>query len=266
MNFRQISVIGIYLTAMLLCANVGIVQVSAKVPPRPEPAYAVNDFASIFTSRQRTEIERTLVSFAERTSNQIVVVTVNDLDGYEPAMYAYEIGEKWGVGSSTFDNGVVVLVKPKTMTSKGQVYIAVGYGLEGVIPDAIAKRIVENEMIPHFRENDYYTGVAEALKVIMSLAEGEYSAQEYADSDDSDTFAVIIVLLFVILLILGIFKGRGPTDIGGHGSRRSSVADAIFWGTLLGGSGRSGGGGFRGGFGGGFGGGSFGGGGAGGSW
>lgn len=262
-----------WLTVVLVFASVLPVQVSAQVPPRPEPAYAVNDFANLFTPVQRMEMERTLVTFADSTSNRVVVVTINDLNGYEPSTFAYEIGEKWGVGSAEFDNGVVVLVKPKTHDSKGQVYIAVGYGLEGVIPDAIAKRIIENEMIPHFRENDYYGGVEAALKVIISLAKGEYSKEEYADSGESFMpFLYIVVIIMLILMVLGSRKGRGkgPTDIGGRGSSRSSVAEAMFWGSLLGGGysggGRSSGGGFSGGFGGGFGGGHFGGGGAGGSW
>ena len=214
----------------VLCAALAVFvsTAAAQVPEKPAVPRAVNDFAGIFSASDAEYMNRALVSFADSTSNRIVVVTVNDLGGMEPAMFAYEIGEQWGVGSSKFDNGVVVLVKPKTASSSGQVYIAVGYGLEGAIPDAIAKRIVENEMIPRFRQEDYAGGVAAALNVLIR---------------------------------------NGPTNIG-HGG--SSVADAIFWSSILGGGRSHGGGfsggGFSGGFGGGFGGGSFGGGGAGGSW
>ena len=225
---------------------------------------AVNDFAGIFSASDAEYMNRVLVSFADSTSNRIVVVTVNDLGGMDPAMFAYEIGERWGVGSEKFDNGIVVLVKPKTSSSSGQVYIAVGYGLEGAIPDAIAKRIVENEMIPRFRENDYTGGVAAALNVLMRLSAGEISYKEYEESvsDGAGGFVALgFIILFIIVLVIA--RRNGPTNIG-HGG--SSVADAIFWSSILGG-GRSHGGGFSGGgFSGGFGGGSFGGGGAGGSW
>lgn len=240
-----------------------------KIPQRPSPAYAVNDYAGLFTESQRRYLEETLVSFADTTSNRIVIVTTNDLAGYEPSMYAYEIGEQWGVGNSSFDNGVVLIIKPKTESSKGQTYIAVGYGLEGAIPDAIAKRIVERELIPHFQENDYFGGVDAALRVIMDLASGEYSYKEYRKSGEK-SFNLFYLLLGIGLFILAAALSRGshngPTDIGSGGTRRSSVSDAIFWGSFLGGSGGRSGGGFSGGFGGGFGGGSFGGGGAGGSW
>ena len=250
----------------VLCAALAafVVTAAAQVPEKPSVPRAVNDFAGIFSASDAEYMNRVLVSFADSTSNRIVVVTVNDLGGMDPAMFAYEIGERWGVGSEKFDNGIVVLVKPKTSSSSGQVYIAVGYGLEGAIPDAIAKRIVENEMIPRFRENDYTGGVAAALNVLMRLSAGEISYKEYEESvsDGAGGFVALgFIILFIIVLVIA--RRNGPTNIG-HGG--SSVADAIFWSSILSG-GRSHGGGFSGGgFSGGFGGGSFGGGGAGGSW
>ena len=253
---------------LLAAVLVLTVSVSAQIPPRPSVPRAVNDFAGVFSRSDAEYMNRVLVDFADSTSNRIVVVTVDDLGGIEPAMFAYEIGEQWGVGSDKFDNGVVVLVKPKTSRSSGQVYIAVGYGLEGAIPDAIAKRIVENEMIPRFRENDYTGGVAAALNVLMPLSAGEISYKEYEESvsDGAGGFVALgFIILFIIVLVIA--RRNGPTNIG-HGG--SSVADAIFWSSILGGGRSHGGGfsggGFSGGFGGGFGGGSFGGGGAGGSW
>ena len=102
---------------------------ASAIPSRPSPARLVNDLAGLFTDQQETELERMLVAFDDSTSNQIAVVTVNDLEGYEASEYATRIGIDWGVGSEKFDNGIVILVKPKT-SSAGQVFIAVGYGLE----------------------------------------------------------------------------------------------------------------------------------------
>ena len=257
----------IFRSIPLLAAVLALtVSASAQIPPKPSVPRAVNDFAGVFSRSDAEYMNRVLVDFADSTSNRIVVVTVDDLGGMEPAMLAYEIGEQWGVGSDKFDNGVVVLVKPKTSSSSGQVYIAVGYGLEGAIPDAIAKRIIENEMIPRFRENDYTGGVAAALNVLMRLSAGEISYKEYEESvsDGAGGFVALgFIILFIIVLVIA--RRNGPTNIG-HGG--SSVADAIFWSSMLGGGrgGRGFGGGGGGGFSGGFGGGSFGGGGAGGSW
>ncbi len=258
----------IFLVAVLAMVHWSAV-VLAQVPAKPANAYAVNDFAQLFTQKQWQRMEKRLVDFADSTSNQIVVVTVNDLGGMDPAMFAYEIGEKWGVGSEEHDNGVVILVKPKTGSGRGQVYISVGYGLEGVIPDAIASRIIDNEMIPYFQEDDYYGGVNAALDVILPLAAGEYTYQQYENEGMIEALAgLLFFLAIVVIIIVAEYKkhknGRGPGSSGGG----MSLGDAIFWSSILGGSGRSGrsGGGFSGGFGGGFGGGSFGGGGAGRSW
>ena len=264
---RTIRTIVRYLSVLCAALAVIVVTAAAQVPEKPSVPRAVNDFAGIFPVSDAEYMNRVLVSFADSTSNRIVVVTVNDLGGMDPAMFAYEVGERWGVGSEKFDNGIVVLVKPKTSSSSGQVYIAVGYGLEGAIPDAIAKRIVENEMIPRFRENDYTGGVAAALNVLMPLSAGEISYKEYEESvsDGAGGFVALgFIILFIIVLVIA--RRNGPTNIG-HGG--SSVAGAIFWSSILSGGRSHGGGfsgGFSGGFGGGFGGGSFGGGGAGGSW
>lgn len=248
----------------------------AQVPARPNPPRLVNDFASIFTPEQVGSLESILTDFANSTSNQIVVVTLNDLGGDVPAQLAFKIGDSWGVGQKSFDNGVVILIKPKSET-KGEAFIATGYGLEGAIPDAICKRIVTKEMIPSFRENDYYSGVKKGLDVIMKLASGEYSTAEYAKKteDDGAAASIGVVIFVIVIALLFIIGGRkGPKNLGGGGGRRSGLGpwEALFLASMLSGGGRRSSGGFGsgGGFGGGgfggFGGGGFGGGGAGGSW
>lgn len=244
---------------------------AAAIPQRPDPARLVNDLAGIFTPGQTASLENTLVAFDDSTSNQIAVVTVSDLEGYEPSEYATRIGLEWGVGSAKFDNGVVILVKPKTSESGGKVFIAIGYGLEGAIPDAYAKRIINNEMIPHFMENDYYGGVEAACSTLMKLASGEISELRESDEDDIALIAFVIAfIVFLVIIIIIAAKTNGGN--GGNGGRRVYTGPVITigndfgtWGSSRGGFGGFGGGGFGGGFGG-FGGGSFGGGGAGGSW
>lgn len=233
------------------------------IPSRPEPQRLVNDYAGLFTPAQTEALEQMLVAFDDSTSNQITVVTVKDLEGYEASEYATRIGLEWGVGSEKFDNGVVLLVKPRIGSSYGEVFIAVGYGLEGAIPDAYAKRIVENELIPHLSNGDYYAGVEAACEVLMKLASGEIS--ELREDDDDSAFFValgIAALIFVLIVIIAIFSDNGKSGNGGGGTggRRTVYTGPV----ITGGSGGFGpGGSFGGGFGG-FGGGSFGGGGAGG--
>lgn len=244
------------------------------VPQKPVPARSVNDLAGVFTAGQSSAIESELSDFARRTGNQFVVVTVPELYGMDKADLAYSIGEEWGVGSEKFDNGLVILVKPKSLSSNGEVFIAVGYGLEGAITDILCKRVIENEMIPHFAQNDYFSGVQSALEVLMPVAEGEYSEQQYMEDHSGGLGALgaIFIIIIIVLVLSAVFKGGGGSqNMGGRGRRSPDALDLLLLGSILGRGGRgSFGGGTGGGFGGGgfggFGGGSFGGGGAGGSW
>ena len=243
------------------------------IPPKPDPPRLVNDYAGLLSSSQVSVLESKLRAFNDSTSNQITIVIVNSLNNYDPASYAYKIGENWQVGQGKFNNGVVILIKPKISDSdRGRAYIAVGYGLEPAIPDALAKRIVENEMIPNFKQGNYYEGLDQASDVLMKLAAGEISEEGYNKSKENSGILALIPFLIIILVIILIRTS---------GKRSHSVGKSLpfwtalwlgnslggrgggHWGGFSGGSGGFGGGG--GGFGG-FGGGSFGGGGAGGSW
>lgn len=247
---------------ILLAVSLLLSLASHAIPSRPNPQRLVNDYARVFTREQAASLERMLVAFDDSTSNQIAVVTVTDLEGYAPAEYATRIGLKWQVGSEKFDNGIVLLVKPKTVGSAGQVFIAVGYGLEGAIPDAYAKRIIDNELIPHFMHGDYFEGVESACEVLMKLASGEISDPGGMDDDVEAVLAIFVLFFIGLVVIVLIFKGGSHGGSGGGGTiYRGPI---ITTGTNYGGYGGYGGG-FGGGFGG-FGGGSFGGGGAGGSW
>lgn len=256
------------LTAVLLLCLTVLTAV-AQVPARPDPPRLVNDFAGILGDCQW--LEDSLERIAMETSNQICVVTMDDFGGYDKAMMAYSIGQQWGVGTQRNRNGVVILIKPKTADSKGEAFIATGYGLEGGITDATCTRIVNQEMIPHFRENDYLGGVWAGAQVVRDLAVGEYNEEDYAQQDDGD--ALLGLILFI--LILALFFYLASKSNGSNGNRNNR--DTGTWGGPIifttgsdwgrGGSSWSGGGSWGGGGGwGGFGGGSFGGGGGGGSW
>lgn len=264
-----------YLSLFLLLCCTTIVQ-GQEFPEKPVPPRLVNDFAGLLNSSDAQELEYKLVAFNDSTTVQIAVVIVDNLFGYDKGDYAQRLAQKWGIGQQGSNNGVLILVKTKTGSSDGQVFIAPGYGLEGVIPDIITAEIVDKEILPAFRNGDYYTGLNRATSVLMSLAKKEFSADEYmnrkgsgSSSEGSGAIGVIIMIVIVIAVLAGR-KG------GGGNGRNISSKGLPFWLLLsMMNSGRgshngswggfSGGGGGGGGFGG-FGGGSFGGGGAGGSW
>lgn len=239
------------------------------IPARPVPPRLVNDFANVLSDKEIQLLENKLVRYNDTTSTQICVVTIDDLGGTTTADFAYQIGEKWGVGHKE-NNGAVILIKPKKGDNdRGGVSIQVGYGLEPFVTDALSKRIIEQEMIPSFRENDYYTAIDKATDVIIGLATGQFSGEDYQNSDDTIGFAVIIFAFIFILILIAFSKGNNN---GGTMSSKGNDNDfwkILFWSSLFMNSGRNsgwgGGSGSGGGFGG-FGGGHFGGGGASGSW
>jgi len=240
------------------------------LPERPDPPRLVVDYTGILAPSEVRALEEKLVRFNDTTSNQILIVITDNLLGYTPETYASGIGDKWGVGQKEFDNGVVVLVKPKIGNNTGQAFISVGYGLTGAIPDITAGQIVDWEMIPYFKQNDYYDGVDAATTVLMELAAGEYSSDEYAKGQGQGWWGILPFVIFIAFFIFVDWKARRSRTIG---NKRVSPWAAFWLGGMMGSSGRgsgwggSSGGGFGGGSSfGGFGGGGFGGGGAGGSW
>jgi len=168
----------------------------------------------------------------------------------------------------------VIVFKPKTGNEKGAIFVAVGYGLEGIIPDAIANRdVVDHEMIPHFKQNDIFGGLHAGTKVLMSLAAQEYTAQAYQQKaggkKSKDGGGGFFVIMIIIIILISLFKGGRGRNFHSGGSLPFWLAMGLLSGGNRGGGsfgGFSGGGGGGGGGFGGFGGGSFGGGGAGGSW
>jgi len=260
-----------FLILLILSSNI-LGSLAVRIPEKPSPPRLVNDLAGMLSTNEASQLESTLIDFNNKTSTQIVVVILKTLNGEDKAMVATEIGHQWGVGQKRFDNGIVFLIKEKTPDEKGEVYIATGYGLEGVIPDAIAKRIVENEVLPSFRQGNYFEGINKGISVLMKLSLGEFTAKEYNErAAKKDAIGPFVGLFITFILFLTIF-GRANrirrnsigkslpfwlllTMLGSGSSRKSS------WGNFSSGSGSFGGGGF-----GGFGGGGFGGGGAGGSW
>jgi len=243
-------------------------------PARPVPPRLVNDFAGVLTPQSRAYLENKLDGFNQKTSTQIAIVTVKSLSGYDKADYAVKLAEKWGIGQKGKNNGILILVKPKTAAERGEVFVAIGYGLEGVVPDIVARQtIIANEFLPAFKEGDYFTGLEHGTNVLMSLTAGEYTADQYVKQANKGKGGIgglgIIIFFFVMIVIFSRSRSQ----------YRSIGSSPGFWGSLflmnmLGGGGRGGswddfsggGGGSSGGDFGGFGGGSFGGGGAGGSW
>ena len=235
------------------------------IPERPDPPKLVNnlsqEFSDFLSSSEEEQLEKKLQEFSNNTSNQIAIVIVDDLNGYEASDFSFRLGEKWGVGQKKFNNGIVILIKPTGGAGKRDIFIAVGYGLESVIPDITAKQIVEREIAPYFKNGNYAEGLNKATDVLISLAKGEFNSSAYTSkTNKSEKMVPLVVILFLLLFtFMNSYRRRNYT-IG----RNGRYYGGGWMGGGFGGGGfssRGGGSGF-----GGFGGGGFGGGGSGGKW
>ena len=258
-------------SAILFLTYVLLVHVSlAPALDVPPLRGRVNDYAGVMSQEQTRSLETRLAQFEQETGHQVALLTIPTLDGEDIEGFSIRVAENWKIGKKGFDNGVILVVAVKDRRLR----LEVGYGLEGVLPDAIAKRITSEYIVPRFRSQDYaggiITGIDAVLKVIKKEPLPESARQKGGDPGSGlNSFAMLAITIAVLALMAFASTGnrrrnsmwatrgrhRGPTIFGGPGG--------------FGGGGYFGGGGFGGGSdGGGFsgGGGSFGGGGASDSW
>jgi Beta-propeller domains of methanol dehydrogenase type len=261
---RKLKILGLL---FILVLGGGYASLAQQIPDPMVPKRMVNDFTGLFNPQEQNALETKLQHYLDTTSTQIYVVTVNTLDGQDIAAYAALMGDRWKIGQKGKDNGILLLIKPKNDEGKGEVFITTGYGMEGVITDAMSRRIIEQQVIPAFKEGKYYEGIDKATSTIIALASGLYKGEKKSKSSGA-IGAILFFGLLIVMLLLGR-KGGGRT----YSSRGSSLPFWMLMGASSFGNFSSGGGSFGGGSGGGFGGGfsgggggSFGGGGAGGSW
>ena len=260
----------LYLIIFLGC----VINLNAqKVLPKPNPPRLVVDDAKLLSSDQRQILEQKLDAFNDTTSNQIAIVTIPSLNNEASIEeYATKLFREWGIGGSKHNNGVLILVSKEDH----KIRIEVGYGLEGAITDVQSNDIIENDLSPNFKQENYYAGFDAATNSLEKAAAGEYKERgTRKDNKDSGGNPIGFIIIVIIIIIIAISRGRGGRG-GGMMSRRGF---GLWWlpGMFLGGGnwgrgsgwgGGFGGGGFGGGGGGfgGFGGGSSGGGGASGGW
>jgi uncharacterized protein len=230
------------------------------IPPRPQPARTVNDYANLLDDFEENQLERKLRDYMDSTSTQIIIVTINSLEGAPVEDYTATLGYKWGVGQKENHNGVVILVSKNDR--KG--YIATGYGVEDGLNTSVCKQIYQEILVPNFKAGTFYNGFDLATTEMINILSGKFQNTNKHSKNADDGFTVGIFLLIVVLFfIFIIIMARKNSS---HISRRG-VSSPTFWGpTIGGGGGWSGGGGSSGGGGFDFGGGDFSGGGAGGDW
>ncbi len=259
----------ISLAAVILCAVLlGTVSAGAIVPPPESTAY-INDFANLLDAVTAAELFRIGKALERETGAELVLVTVESLEGIPIEEYALSLFRSWGLGKKDKNNGLLLLVDRERLFAGegGKVRIEVGYGLEGAVPDGKAGYILDHYVLPQWQKNDYAAGLREGYLALAAEIAAEYGVQlegvmppleDYADpsAGEFDLYGLIIllVLLFAIPLIARFALGNrwhrfppgGFGDSGGGGFGGGTFGGGGFGGGTFG-SGGFGGGGFGGG-------------------
>ncbi len=250
---------------ILVCSLPGLAQ--RDIPPRPGNQTSVYDAADVFSPEEERQLEQKLISYADTTSTQIVIATIESLDGEYIGMYAPKWAHEWGIGQAKEDNGLLILL------SEGdkEIWITTGYGLEEYLTDATTKEIIENIILPEFRKNSYYAGLDKGTTAIFQVLDGTFQGTRPGNKGSGGIPVSFLILgIFFLIFLVSLNKKNRRGGPGNRSGMGGSLLDVIILSSLGRGGfgGGSGGGSFGGGggFGGGFGGGGFGGGGAGGSW
>jgi uncharacterized protein len=180
----------------------------ATAPPAKPTGY-VNDYANILSAETKSSLEKTLASFSASTTHEIAVAIISDLPSDETIeTYAVKIFEVWKIGKAKTDNGVLFL----TAINDRKTRIEVGYGLEGILPDALAYSILQHEVTPSFKEGNYEEGIMKGVEAIMKVTQGEvYEAPKSSSPLSSIPIDAIFFVGFMVLTFLAEYLARSRT-------------------------------------------------------
>jgi len=259
--------------AFVLLSGIQIGYAQFEIPKKPEFQTSIYDYVDLLSSFERLDLEEKLIQYSDTTSTQIVIAIINSTEGENINYLGAQWAHSWGIGQAKEDNGIFILLAKDDR----KIGINTGYGVEHLLTDAMSKRIIERDIIPYFKQGDYYGGLNRGSDAIFEVMMGEYQGSRPSSSKGFPIGLLLLLFIIFIIFIIAISKNkRGGGRNKGNRSGGMSILDAIilsnmgrgnYEGRSSGGfGGWSGGSSSGGGFGGGFGGGGFGGGGASGGW
>lgn len=257
----------IFIFFLICWFQLGLAQYS--IPTKPNVLYPVYDEVGLLSQEEKDLLNTKLIRFADSTSTEIEVIIIPTTKGEDVNFVATLFGEKWGIGTKEFDNGIVFLIA----TEDRKFSIQQGRNVEQYLTASVAGQILDYVVTPHFQQGNWYEGINRGTSSLMEAVQGKFKPQQKPTStDDVSPIKLMIVIFFIIVILFLIMNNRGggyhdddeDVILSRRGRRTYPGGFFPFPGSFGGGGfgGSSGGGGF-GGFGGG---GSFGGGGASGGW
>ena len=214
----------IRLLAVYLLLLAGLPGQAAQAQSFPQLTGQVVDQAQLLDPASQAALVTRLETHEAQTSNQIVVATISSLEGYDIADYANRLGRAWQIGTAENDNGVLLVVAPNDR----KVRIEVGYGLEGALTDALSSIIIQREILPPFRDNDFISGINNGVDAIIQAIAGEYTPAQGLPGRGSDglegTFENLIPLVFIAIVAVSQVLRRSGLRKAAHSAFPSGFA------------------------------------------
>jgi uncharacterized protein len=221
---------------LALAGFLGVARAEVAIPPLQG---RITDLTGTLNAQQKSELENRIAAFEAKRGSQIAVLMLPTTKPEEIEQYSIRLAEAWKIGRRKVDDGLILVVAKEDRRLR----IEVGYGLEGAIPDALAKRVIDDRITPRFKEGDFYGGVRDGVEQLIKLAEGEKLPPPKAGAESAqDGMDAVVPLLVVAFIASGIFKavfGRFPGALATGGILGAGawylfgmVAAAIF--TLIG--------------------------------
>lgn len=234
------------------------------IPEKPAFQTSVYDYANVLNANEKAQLEEKLIKYADSTTTQIVVITIESLKGEDIGILTPKWGQTWGIGGTEKnDNGVIILLAK----AEKKIWISAGYGLEDRLTAGIGGEITRNIIIPEFKAGSYYRGLDKGTDAIIDVFKGKYKGERKQTKEKEFPIFPLIVIVVILIVLISRNKNSGGNSGNSNGGG-PSLLDVIILSSL----GRNSGGGSFGGSsggsfgGGGFGGGGFSGGGSGGDW
>src|SRR5210317_1468059 len=200
-----------------------------EIPETPKFQTSVYDYISLLSSSEKSALEEKLIRYSDTTTTQLVVAIISSTKGENITFLGANWAEKWGIGQKEEDNGIFILLAKDDR----KIAINTGYGVEHLLTDAMSKRIIERDIIPYFKRNDYYGGLNIGADSIFKVLQGEYKGSR--QSDDSFPIGVLIFLLFIFIVFMIAIsankRGKGGGN-GGHKNEDIDILEAIIFSNM----------------------------------
>ncbi|MBT8272654.1 MAG: TPM domain-containing protein, partial [Bacteroidia bacterium] len=227
----------IVLICCLLLADVPSAFAQFDIPDKPELQTSVYDYINLLSASQKSTLEDKLIKYSDTTSTQIVIATIATTKGENIMYLGAQWAHKWGIGQEKEDNGVFILLA----RDDRKIAINTGYGVEHLLTDAMSRRIIERDIIPYFKQNDYYGGLNRGADAIFEVLQGEYQGSRNTKNSDGVPFGLILFLFFVfIIFIIAITKNHMGGGKGGRKFRDDGTTRDIIEAIILSKAGRGG--------------------------